>query len=169
MSTNVPPLPPPPPNAPYGYPPLQASGLPVAPRRKKRIWIIVLSVIAGVALLIVLVVAGLVFALLSAIKSSDPYQHAVQVATHDPRAAAALGAPVIPGWYVLGNINVSPTAGNADLAIPVSGSRGKGTIYAVAKKSAGRWTYSTLELKVDGQEDRVNLLQRPDPSAGEIK
>lgn len=128
-----------------------------------------LSVVGGVALLIALVVAGLVFVLFSAMKSSDPYQHAVEVTKHDPGAVAALGSPVIPGWYLLGNINVSGSSGSADLAIPVAGSLRKGTIYVVAKKSAGRWTYSILELKVNGQQGRLNLLPRSNPSTGEIK
>lgn len=127
-------------------------------------WVIVLSVIAGVALLIAVLVAGLVFVLFSAMKSSDPYQHAVEVTQHDPRAVAALGAPVIPGWYLLGNINVSSTSGNADLAIPVAGSLDKGTVYVVAKKAAGRWSYSTLELKVNGHFQRLNLLPQSNPS-----
>ena len=169
MSANVPPSPSPPANAPYGYPPLQASGFPATPPRKRRTWVIVLSLVAGVVVLITLVVAGLVYVLFSAMKSSDPYQHAVQMATHHPQAVAALGAPVIPGWYLLGNINVSSTSGNADLAIPVAGSLGKGTVYVVAKKSAGRWTYTTLALKVDGRQNRINLLPPTNPSAGEIQ
>lgn len=140
----------------------------MGPPRKSRTGLIVLSVIGGVVLLIAIVVAGLVFVLFSAMKSSDPYQHAVEVTKHDPQAVAALGSPVIPGWYLLGNINVTPTSGNADLAIPVAGSLRKGTVYVVAKKSAGVWTYSTLELEVSGQQGRLNLLTRSNPSAGEI-
>lgn len=30
--------------------------------------------------------------------------------------------------------------------------------YAVAHKSAGRWTYDTLEVAVDGRDARIALL-----------
>ncbi len=163
MSSGYPPPPPPPAGTPlpYGYPPQYAAP------RTRRTWVIVLSIVAGIVLLVVLFVAGLVFAIFTAIKSGEPYQHAVHAATHDPGAVSALGSPVTAGWYLSGNMNVSGSSGNADLAIPVSGSRQKGMVYVVAKKSAGRWTYSTLELKVDGQESRVNLLPQSSPEPSE--
>lgn len=122
------------------------------------------SIVGAIVLAGVLFVAGIFALVFTAIKSSDVYKHAVQVAIHDSRAVNALGAPISEGWFVSGNINVSGSSGNADLAIPVTGSRAKGTIYVVAKKSAGLWTYQTLELRVDGQEDRIDLL--PPQNAG---
>ena len=157
MNSSYPP--PPAPSAPANYTPVpQLNGIQGAPPRKRNAWVVVLSIVAGVVLLIVLFVAGLMFVLFSAMKSSEPYQHAVQVVTHDPRAADVLGMSVTPSWYFSGNINISGTSGNADLGIPVSGSRNKGTVYVVAKKSAGRWSYQTLELAVEGQEGRIDLL-----------
>jgi hypothetical protein len=108
--------------------------------------------------LIVLFVAGVAFVIFASLKSSAPYQHAIQAANHDQRAVSLLGAPVQAGWYVTGSENVSGGFGKADLAVPVTGSRRKGTIYVVATKSAGHWRYATLELKVNGQEGRLNLL-----------
>jgi hypothetical protein len=152
--------PPPGPSISYGYPPQQAA-VPLPPR-KRRTWVIVLSIFAGLALLIVLFVAGLAVVVFAAIRSSEPYQHAIQSATHDARAVSLLGAPVQAGWYVTGSENVSGGFGKADLAVPVTGSRRKGRVYVVATKSAGHWRYATLELKVDGQQDRLNLLPHLD-------
>jgi hypothetical protein len=135
----------------------QVAGVPGTPARRSS-WVVVFSIIAGVVLLIVLFVAGLLFFLFSAMKSSDPYQHAIQVVSHDPRAVAALGAPINPSCYFSGNINIAGSSGNADVAVPVYGSRNKGTVYVVARKSAGRWSYQTLELEVNGHEDRIDLL-----------
>ena len=151
--------PPPPASGPpvsYGQPTQQAA-IPLPPR-KRRTWLIVLSILAGLALGIVLFVAGLAAVVFVAIKSSGPYKHAIQAANHDQRAVSLLGAPVQAGWYVTGSENVSGGFGKADLAVPVTGSRRKGTIYVVATKSAGHWRYATLELKVNGQEGRLNLL-----------
>jgi hypothetical protein len=162
------PPPSPPPSAPpvsYGYPPQQAA-FPLPPR-KRRTWLIVLSIFAGLALLIVLFVAGLAAVIFVAIKSSEPYQHAIQAANHDAKAVSLLGVPVQAGWYLNGSENVTGDFGKADLAVPVTGSRRKGTIHVVATKSAGHWRYATLELKVDGQEARVNLLPHAEPGASE--
>ena len=36
-----------------------------------------------------------------------------------------------------------------DIAIPISGPKAKGTIYAVGTKSAGKWEFSKLAVQVD--------------------
>jgi hypothetical protein len=57
-----------------------------------------------------------------------------------------------------GQINVQNTTGDADINIPVSGPKGKGTIHAVAKKEGGSWRYSVLDVQVDGGPN-INLLR----------
>lgn len=126
------------------------------------------SIVGAIVLAGVLFVAGIFALVFTAIKSSDVYKHAVQVAKHDTRVVNALGAPISEGWFVSGNINVSGSSGNADLAIPIVGNKAKGTIYVAARKSAGLWTYQTLELRVDGQEDRIDFLS-PQSAGSEEK
>ncbi|MDQ6861397.1 MAG: cytochrome c oxidase assembly factor 1 family protein, partial [Verrucomicrobiota bacterium] len=70
-----------------------------------------------------------------------------------------LGSPINEGWFMTGSTHVEGPGGEANLGIPISGPKGKGTLYAVATKSAGRWNYTTLEVQVSGREDRINLLQ----------
>jgi len=146
-------VPPPPGVAPQpGYPPpgVRRSG-------KKLAWIIA-GAIVGLVLIILLFIAGLVTLVFGSMKSSDPYRHAVQVATHDPRVIAALGAPVNTGWLISGSVNISNDSGNADLAIPLSGSMHKGTIHVVAKKSDGVWSYENLSVRIPETEERIDLL-----------
>jgi len=45
---------------------------------------------------------------------------------------------------------------------PLKGSRKYGTLYAVAHKSAGRWSYDTLEVKIEGRAQRIDLLVAAD-------
>lgn len=95
-------------------------------------------------------------------KSSDVYRDAMARAAGDRAVLAELGAPLKGGLFVSGSVQVSGPSGQADIAIPVSGPRNEGTLYAVATKSAGRWTFTTLELEVDGRAARIPLL----PPAG---
>jgi hypothetical protein len=115
------------------------------------------SFLACVALvaLIVLGVFGTVF---GAIKSSDVYQQAIQELEANPEAVQALGTPVKAGLWVGGSIQVSGPTGSADLSIPVSGPNGSGTLYVVARKSAGAWEFTTLQLAVKGSVERIDLL-----------
>ena len=112
----------------------------------------------GVVILGGALVAGIFFLVMGGIRSSDAYQQALAKANASPEVVVRLGQPIQPGWMVSGSINVSGPTGDADLAIPVSGPKGKGTIYAVAKKSAGQWTYSRLEVEIEGQPGRIDLL-----------
>lgn len=112
----------------------------------------------GIILLILAFAAGIIFLVMGSIRSSDVYKQALAKANANPEVVLRLGQPIQPGWMLSGSINVSGPSGDADLAIPVSGPKGKGTIYAVAKKSAGEWTFSRLEVGVEGQQGRIDLL-----------
>ena len=113
-----------------------------------------LSVIVAIVVVIALIVT-LVF---GALKSSDVYKQALEKATHSQPVVSELGEPIEAGWLVSGSINVSGSSGEADISIPISGPKKSGTVYAVARKSAGVWRYSTLEVEVQGRSSRINLL-----------
>src|SRR5262245_18383898 len=136
----------------YGSPPVGGKS------GSKLKWIII-CVVLVIFVVVALFVVGIVSVVFGAIESSDPYQHAVQVATHDPLVLARLGSPIKQGWVPSGSINVSGGSGQADLSISVEGSKAKGTIYVVAKKSEGEWVYENLALRVENSEERIDLLR----------
>jgi len=78
-------------------------------------------------------------------------------AKSDERVVAALGTPISEGMFTSGKTNVNGPSGEADIAIPISGPKGKATIYAVATKSAGTWTFSKLAVQVEGSSDMIDL------------
>jgi cytochrome oxidase complex assembly protein 1 len=116
------------------------------------------TLVLGLVLLIAVAVGALITFVFGLLKSSEPYQHAVAVASSNPAVVRELGTPIVPAWYISGNINVSGSSGNADLAIPLKGSLHRGTVYVVAKKTAGAWAYETLQVLIDGQESPIMLL-----------
>ncbi len=118
----------------------------------------------GLLLAFVLFAGAIFMLVMSVMKSSDAYKTAVQRAETNPRVAEALGSPLRGGMFVTGNVNASGSSGKADLAIPLTGPRGKGTLYTVATKSEGTWTYTTLRMKLDGTDRTIDLL---DPAPGQ--
>jgi hypothetical protein len=103
--------------------------------------------------------AGLVLTIaMGSVKATDAYREAVDRAKASPQVLAALGEPVKVGWFVSGKVNVSGPSGDAELSIPLSGPQGKGTLYATARKQAGRWRYEVLEVEVEGRKDRIDLM-----------
>jgi len=107
--------------------------------------------------------ATIFFGVFGAIKSSDVYQEALAKARASDEVQAALGQPIEAGFFVTGSIEVSGATGNADLAIPISGPNGSATVYAVANRSAGRWSFTTLEVEVQGAASRIDLMSETDP------
>ena len=103
--------------------------------------------------------AAIFFFVFSVLKSTDVYKTALATAKSNPAVIEALGEPIEEGWLMSGKTNVEGTSGEADIGIPISGPKGKATIYAVATKSAGRWNYTTLEVAVEGRQDRIDLLR----------
>ena len=101
---------------------------------------------------------GLVLMIFGLIKNTTPYKVAIQEAASDQRVVGLIGEPIEPGWWVSGSTETSGGKGSTDLMIPVSGPNGRMTIYVVAQKSAGAWSYETLIAESEDSKQRINLL-----------
>ena len=143
---------------PYGNP--EFSGVPV----RKGSWVsrhagwAVSIGCLGIVLLGASFFIGVFAIVTTALRSSDAYSVAMNAAEHDPTVLAELGAPVKAGWFVSGSINTSGSSGHADISIPVSGSVRSGKVNAVANKASGTWTFSTLNVVIDGHLAPIDLL-----------
>ncbi|MGZ5114432.1 MAG: cytochrome c oxidase assembly factor Coa1 family protein [Usitatibacter sp.] len=96
------------------------------------------------------------FSIVAAIKGSDVYQQALAKLNANVEATNLLGAPVEPG-LPMGSVRISGPSGDAELSIPVQGSKAKGTLYSQATKEMGQWRFDRIELEVDGREGRIDL------------
>jgi hypothetical protein len=114
-----------------------------------------LTGLVGVAGFIALLVS-LVFGLL---KSTTPYKEALAKAQRDPVVIGRLGTPFQGGNIVSRKVSLYGGTGEAQLAIPLQGSRGSGTLYVEARQKAGTWTYSTLTVRPDGPGEPISLLR----------
>jgi len=119
-------------------------------------WKVVVAVWLGLAL------SGAVVAIVL-IARSDAVKLAISTAESSPVLAERLGQPMKTGWFVSGSIEVTPASGHAELAIPISGPKGSGTIYAEARKRAGMWQLEMLQFGKDGSTERLDLLAADTP------
>lgn len=111
-----------------------------------------LFIVVGFAIL-------LVVAIFSIIGNSDVCKMALAAAQASPAVKQRLGEPVKRGFFTSGSIETSGPTGKADIAIPISGPKGKATVYAVARKSAGLWKFETLQVSFADENVRADLLQ----------
>lgn len=107
-------------------------------------------VLASLGLLV-----GIIF---GAIRQSDIAQLAIQRAQQSEELEERLGAPIEPRWWLSGNIEMDGAGGTASLAIPLKGSRARGTLYVEGTKSTGRWSFDQLVFETEGGE-RLDLLE----------
>ena len=98
------------------------------------------------------------FGLSASFKTSEVYQQGLARAQANEEVQAKIGEPIEAGFFTSGSIEISGASGRADMAIPISGPKGSATIHAVANKSAGRWSFTTLEVAVNGAASRIDLL-----------
>ena len=134
---------------------------PTRSNNRRTLILISCGVLTAVALCVFLIAggaAGIAAIAFGSIKSSDVYQSALAEAMADPEILNTLGEPIKAGLIPSGSISIENATGEASLSIPISGPKGKGTLYVEATKSAGTWTYTALEVAVDGQPGRINLL-----------
>lgn len=122
-------------------------------------WFVPVSCLGALVLLAVfaMLIVTLVFGI---IKSSGVYKDALAMAQTHPSVMEALGTPIEEGFFVMGSINVSGSSGHADMTIPISGPKGKGTIYAVASKHAGQWTFSKLVVEIKATNEWIDLIEQ---------
>lgn len=119
-------------------------------------WFLPVICVGGL-LLFTGIIALFVYGVFGLLKSSDPYKQALARAKAEPAVIAALGSPIRAGFFVTGSINLSNSSGDADLSFPISGPNGKATVYVVAKKSLGRWTFQHLIVEIGKTGKRIDL------------
>ncbi len=108
--------------------------------------------------LIAAIGALIAFAVFGVMKSTDAYKTAIAAAKANSAVTAALGSPVVEGYFTSGDFEVNGASGSADLAIPIYGPKSSGTIFVVGTKTAGEWKYSRLVVQIDKTKERIDLV-----------
>lgn len=97
---------------------------------------------------------GIIFAffvgLLSLLKSCDAYKEAWDRANRSSVVAGALGLPLKEPFFIQGRVNVVNDSGVAELAVPLKGPKGEGTMYLLASKKQGQWGFEKLSVSLPG-------------------
>lgn len=137
---------------------------PVHPEPMKRSWLErnpLWKIPIGCLVLFVLL-AGFALAVMTIIttssRHSDVYKGAIAQAAANPQVREQIGEPIKPDWLISGEVHVSGSSGSANMIIPISGPHGRGRIHAVARKNAGVWQFTWLQVDVANQSTGIDLL-----------
>ena len=120
--------------------------------------------VPAVVLVPVAVAAGYIVAVVAQRKSSEPYTAALKRVQQDPEVIERLGQPIKdPSWIPAGSIHTDHERGQANLIFPVSGPKGSASVRTQARRIAGQWGTTVLEVTFpDGK--RVSLGASSDGS-----
>jgi hypothetical protein len=123
-------------------------------KRVQRLWAIWGAVIwIGV----IVFYGGIFGGLFHLLTDSDAYKLGVSRLQASPEAANVLGAPISAG-FPSGSISITGASGKAVLSFSATGAKAKGRIFLEAIKKDGVWAIRRLTLKVDDQDEAINLL-----------
>jgi hypothetical protein len=103
-------------------------------------------------------VALLMTVITTSFRSSDVYKQAMAQAAANEQVHDQIGDTIKADWLIAGELKVNGGSGSANLSIPISGLRGRGTIRAVASKSGGVWRFSCLQVAVKDHRSVIDLL-----------
>jgi hypothetical protein len=93
-----------------------------------------------------------------AIRQTEPYATSVELALGSTAVQQALGEPVTVGWFPQGSVNIA-NGGDAELYIPLRGSRASASIRVNGTNVDGAWKY--YAIRVDTSEgEHINLLEQ---------
>ncbi|MGJ7903105.1 cytochrome c oxidase assembly factor Coa1 family protein [Lysobacter sp. 1R34A] len=117
-----------------------------------------LTLVLLAGLLLVGVIGLGIKGLSGVMKASEPYRHAIVLAEGNAEVVAALGTPLRTGSMIQGTLTTENANGRADLSVPLTGPKGEATLYIKGEREADRWTYSLLEVAIQGSGQRIDLL-----------
>lgn len=111
----------------------------------------IMLALAGFAMLFALIMGGM--------RNAEVTQLAISMANEHAELVAAIGEPIEPRGFISGSINTSGPSGEADLAIPVVGPRGRATLYGEATRRQGQWSYQVLVAELEDDGPRLDLIR----------
>ncbi|MFL8000929.1 cytochrome c oxidase assembly factor Coa1 family protein [Xanthomonas vasicola] len=84
----------------------------------------------GVALFLLpaLLIGGVLYVINAAVKSSDVYRDALQIAKTDARVVQQLGTPITEAFLPNASIHYSAPTGEAHFSVGLQGPRGEGSV-----------------------------------------
>lgn len=110
-----------------------------------------------VILFVVIIGLGAAMLISGAMRSSEFYQHSLDIALSDRTVLRTLGEPVEPGWWVVGSISTGGLTQEGELRIPLKGSKSDGILFAAGRLDAGVYTYFNLVVSVSDSGEIIDL------------
>jgi len=95
---------------------------------------------------------------ISGMLKGEAYDLSLEAIKSNPEVTKLIGTPVEPGFFVMGNIQISGPAGNAALQYTVSGPMGEAEAYILATKEMGQWALNEVVVYSEEQNHKIDVI-----------
>lgn len=116
----------------------------------KRNWKWAVPVGGCLSLIVVFIVfiGSVFYGVTAVLEESQPFEYALETINQDEEITNALGSPIVKDGMIQGSYNNNNGIKTADMKIPVSGSKGSGTLFVKATGKDDNWTYDIIRVEI---------------------
>ncbi|MFV0176112.1 cytochrome c oxidase assembly factor 1 family protein [Empedobacter falsenii] len=89
--------------------------------------------------------------------NSDVMKHAMNIINHNPEIRQKLGTDIETDGMYKGNISISNNKGEANITVPIKGTKGTGSAIIVGKKEFDKWIYEKIAVQIDETGEVIQI------------
>jgi len=123
--------------------------------RRNWLWVVPVGGCLTIILIFIFGIGAAIFGVTQLFTESAPYTHALEQASNDSRVITLLGDRIESDGIMQGNISFKNNNGQANITIPIKGSKGLGSVTIIGEKEDGTWTYSTFFVTIKKTKQKV--------------
>lgn len=108
-----------------------------------------------------LIIGGLCWGFSKITSDNDVTKHAINIINQNPEVQQKLGTKIIKDGMFRGNISIANDTGEANISVPIRGTKGSGIAIIVGEKEFDKWNYEKIAVQVDetGEVIEINKVK----------
>ncbi|WP_312557528.1 cytochrome c oxidase assembly factor Coa1 family protein [Empedobacter brevis] len=124
-------------------------------------WVVPVGCLSFIILFIGLIIGGAFWGISKITSDSDVTKHAINIINQNPEIQQKLGTNIETNGMFRGNISITNNTGEADISVPVKGTKGTGNAIIVGKKEFDKWNYEKIAVQIDetGEVIQINKVK----------
>lgn len=120
-------------------------------------WAVPVGCLSFVIIFIGLIVGGAFWGFSKITSDSDVTKHAISIINHNPEVQQKLGTNIVTDGMFSGSLSVSNDTGDADISVPIKGTKGTGKAIIVAEKEFNKWNYEKIAVQIDETGEVITI------------
>ncbi|WP_314242519.1 cytochrome c oxidase assembly factor Coa1 family protein [Empedobacter tilapiae] len=104
-----------------------------------------------------LIIGGLFWGFSKITSDNDVTKHAINIINQNPEVQQKLGTKIIKDGMFRGNISIANDTGEANISVPIRGTKGSGIAIIVGEKEFDKWNYEKIIVQIDETGELIQI------------